>query len=319
MTTDLFLSTAGVVAASYIGLRLFYKVFELKWPELYFSVNDKTALFVSVSWQRYAMFRLNPFFIIITFFAGTFMRNYSNSEIIQATVVSAMTYGLLTDGRAIYNILTRSAKIKTYFNAWFQILLHIITIILFLLVGYASGLLANTYLIKTITPTTQGLIDNIWSSLLVVLLAFYLKDIYSQEGLSEDIIFRRSLEKISPNVLHAIDAESNTKNANPTLIKAVCIAENLQRPPWVRKIESALSIFKAEGTYGIMQVKNKKRLSDVDSVSIATAQFFKNSAGITDVDRLKGIIANYNRDEHYIDIVLKIMAFLDYSSVENLG
>lgn len=313
---DLILNIVGVVVLSYVILNLFYKVFELKWPELYFSINDKTALFVSVSWQRYVVFRFVPFFITTTFSAGTFMRNYDNAEIIQATLASAVAYGLLTDGRAIYNILTRSSGIKTYFNAWFQVLLHIITLVLFLFVGYISGLVAKTYFIKAITPSVQGLIDNLWSSLLVVLLAFYLKDIYSQEGLSEDVIFRRSLENISPKVLSLIDVYSSKENANPILMNAICIAENLQRPPWVRKIESVLSVLKTEGTYGIMQVKSKKHLSDIESVPIAISQFFKDSAGITDVDRLRQIIANYNKDGGYIDIVLKIMSFLDYPSVE---
>ena len=98
-------------------------------------------------------------------------------------------------------------------------------------------------------------------------------------------------------------------------MKAVCIAENLQRPPWFRKIESSLSLFKAEGTYGVMQVKSKKRLSDEESVIISIRKFFKNTASISNIDSLREIIKKYNGNERYIDIVLKIMSFLDYSSV----
>lgn len=309
----------GVVLFTYIVLRLFYKVFELTWPELYFSVNDKTALFVSVSWQRYLAFRFAPFFLATTFAAGVFMRSHSVSENISATLLSAAVYSFLTDGKAIYQIITKSSEIRTYFNSRFQVILHIITVLLFLFVGFVSGLVAKTYVVETITPTMQGLVDNLWSSLLVVLLAFYLKQIYSQEGLSEDILFRRSLDNISPSVLHAIDTYSRKKNANLVLVKAVCIAENLQRPKWVRKIEALMGIFKAEGTYGIMQVKSKKNVSDIKSVEIAVSKFFKNTSGVNDIDKLRATILNYNNDDGYVNIVLKIMTFLDYSSVQHRG
>lgn len=247
------------------------------------------------------------------------MREYNLTENIYTTLISAIVYGLSTDGKAIYGILTRSSTIKTYFNSWFQIVLHIITILIFLFVGYISGLAAKTYLIRMITPSIQGLADNLWSSLLVVLLAFYLKEIYSQEGLSEDILFRKSMENINPNILNAIDTYSSKDNANPILVKAICVAENLQRPKWVRRIESILGIFKTEGTYGIMQVKSKKQLTDIESVSISINKFFKNTKGLTDVEKLTGIIINYNNDNRYVDIVLKIMTFLDYTSVGYRG
>jgi hypothetical protein len=310
------LSTIGVIALSYLGLKIFYKVFKLEWPELYFSLNDKTALYVSVSLKRYAAFRFLPVFMAISLFSGIFMKNYDLQATIYVSLASGVFYGLTTDGLAIFRILTRSKDIRTYFNSWYQVLLHIITILFLIAVGVIAGVAAHTPFVSSITPTPQGLVDNVWSSLIVVILAFYFKDILSGQGPSEDLIFGRSLENIPPQVLHAIEKYSAKNNANKILVKAICIAENLQRPPWVRKIESVTRFFRSEGTYGIMQVKSKKQVSDVKSVNIAISQYFKNTAWITDIDKLKAYIKLYNNDERYAEIVLRVMHFLDYSSVQ---
>lgn len=311
------LNAIGVILLSYFSLRVFYRVFQLKWPELYFSTQDKTALAVSVSWKRYATFRFLPVFVSISLYAGIFLKNFSLLEYIYISVASSIFYGIMTDGLAIIRVLTKSKNIKTYFNSWHQILLHLVTITLLVFVGIISGIAANTTFVSSITPTPQGLVDNIWSSLIVVILAFYFKDVLSGEGPAENIIFKKSLEGIDPQILHAIDKYSKEEYANTTLVKAICIAENLQRPPWIRKVEYFTKFIRHEGTYGIMQVKSKNPITDLESVKIATTNYFKNSHGIKNELRVKELIRKYNDDNNYVDIVIKIMYFLDYSSIEN--
>jgi len=298
---------------NYFTLKLFYKTFELKWPELYFSTNDIVALYVSASLKRYIFFRFLPFFISITFFAGVFMKDFATSEVVKTTVFSAFLYGFFTDIKAIFYIIKKSPEIKTYFNKQHQILIHFITFLFFLIIGYFSGYIAKNHFIKNIFPTIQGLVDNLWSSFFVVIFLFYIKKILSEEGLSEDYIFKNSLSKIDPRILKAIDYECKKFSANKNLVKAICIAENIQRPSWFRKIELIFGIFKKEGTYGIMQVKSKKPLSDIESISLAIEKFFKNTANIKDISTIKNIIFKYNNDKKYVEVIMKIMNFLDYN------
>lgn len=289
----------------------------MKWPELYFSISDKTALYVSVSWKRYALFRFLPVFVSLSLFAGIFLKEYSQMPIIYATLASVIVYASFTDGLAIIRILTRSSDIKTYFNSWYQILLHLVTILLLVAVSVIAGLVSSTTFISTITPTPQGLSDNVWSSLIVVIIAFYLKEILSGEGPAEDTIFKKSQEGINPKVMRVIEEESIKEKANIILVKAICIAENLQRPKWIRNLENITHLLRKEGTYGIMQVKSKKPVSDVESVKLAINKYFKNTENINNADILRRYIRRYNDDERYIEVVFKIMYFLDYSSVDN--
>lgn len=72
------------------------------------------------------------------------------------------------------------------------------------------------------------------------------------------------LDKVSPNIrFHQI-------------AYSIMIHENFNRPKLFRIIEYINSLFKSEGTYGIMQVKSKKNLTDKESVKLGVNILFEN-------------------------------------------
>lgn len=306
------INSVGALLFINILLKLFYKSFELTWPELYFSTNDKTALFVSVSFRRFLLFRFFPPFILIVFGLSVFLRDYGFNINLSVALIAMIIYLLNHDVKAIYQIFTKSDRVKTYFNVSFQIVLHLFVIVVMLGLTVASAYIVSfdTFSITKILPTFQGLADNLWSSLIAVLLAVYFKEIFSHEGLSQDILYKRSLETINPKLLNLIEIESQKHNADESLVKAVCVAENLQRPKWTRKIENIKAFLRLYGTYGIMQVRSNKPISDEESIRIAIKEKFSNSANILDPEVRRKIVAAYNNDNRYVDIVFNILSYL---------
>lgn len=295
---------------------IFYTAFRTSWPELYFSLNDKAALFISLSFKRYFAFRLAPILLITSFVLGVLMKESPPDTAPTVGLLAGLAHALITNGRALFDLSTGSRQIRTYFNLPFQYLLHIITIVSLVLTGYLGGILSQTYIISILTPTVSGLVDNIWSALLAVIITIYLREIYAAEGVEVEKVFDRSREKVDPKIFLTIDSLAPKYNANPTLAKAICIIENIQRPKWFRRLEGIKAFLRFEGTYGIMQVQSKKPLSDLQSVEVALATKLKNTERIRRKEDLEGIIKNYNSDERCIDLVIQAMFFLDGGSVE---
>ncbi|MFN3454473.1 MAG: hypothetical protein ACK41T_05880 [Pseudobdellovibrio sp.] len=103
------------------------------------------------------------------------------------------------------------------------------------------------------------------------------------------------------------------------LVYSIMIVENFNRPLGVRIIERVFSIFKKEGTYGIMQVKSIKSLSDVESIYLSVDKITENYEKIYNRTLLKNPEHNpeqmqnailertvwfYNRSPNYIESVM---------------
>lgn len=315
---DPYLAIAAIIAINLI-IFLFYHAFKLKWPDLYFSVNNMAAFFVTVSFKRYLVFRFAPVFLFSTIILGILMKDQTVNLSINLGVISLFIHALLSNGRAILELLTNSKRIKVYFNFGYQIVIHLITFISLIFLGFFSGLVAKSAFIVSITPSIQGIADNIWSALLTVLIIEYLQTIYKEKGIDIDQVFENSLTKIDPKILKHIDELSQALNANPVLVKAICLVESIQRPKWIRNVENIKAFLRLTGTYGIMQVRVNKPISDNESVKMAIEKYFSNSKGIRDQQSLLDLIKKYNSSKSYADLVFRAMYYIDPNSAEYPG
>lgn len=294
-------------------ISLFYNVFQLRWPEYYFSTSDQSALYLSVSGKRFFLFRFLPVFLITTILLGVFAKTSNLSESILIGVLAMLVYALRTNGLSLFYLVIKSPKVKTYYNLPFQLTQHFFVISMLLLIGFISGWFSKLSFILNITPSISGLVDNVWASALAVLLGTYLRDLYAARSLPTlDDVFRKSLKNIDPKILEEIDQLSTQFNANPNLAKAICIVENIQRPKWFRRIENLKSVFKIKGTYGIMQVSARKLLSDKESVEIAIKDKLANTKDL-ELTELVEVIQRYNPDSNYKDQVIQAISYLGYS------
>ena len=301
-----------------LGINIFYKIFQIKWPELYFTVNDQVSYFISISPFRYLFFRVLPPILIASLLSTIILQNYTNNQILYLNIISLTTHAIFTNGRAIWNLLFNHKAISIYYNKWFQFIIHISTITIMFLSGIISGYISNTGILSSIVPTFQGLIDNIWSTLITAVLAIVLYEIYSNRNRTTiDSILHQSYESIDQEIIDHINKFCEVNSASKRLVKAVCIAENIQRPKWIRRLEKIKSILFKNGSYGIMQVQSKKWISDKKSVEKAITEYFKYSnATYLDHSVIKMFVQKYNSSEQYFDLVYSAFNYLPYEDDE---
>lgn len=303
----------------FIVLRIFYKSFKNKWPEQYFSTTDYTSRAISISPRRYLAFRLLPSLVINLLFISILNKYYPVCIFI--SLISSFLFSLSTYGLAIFRILIKSKKNHTLFNKYAQISSHLFSIISTSIFGLVGGILGTLTIIQKITPSIEGIVDNLWSSLLAVLLAGYLITLYQKEDKHCGSIYINSLKEIDNNLITLIISESKKYSINPLISLSICIVENIQRPKWLRKLEKFKSNFIKEGTYGIMQIKSKKYITDSESVKLFMKSISRIKVGVEngmeqryiDYELIKKVAKLHNPDRIYIEEVTNAYNELFYS------
>lgn len=290
---------------------VFYRFFESKWPEHYFSPDDNVSIFISLSPIGYLIFRFLPISII---FALVFSvsKSLSLEDRIALGFVSGFLHGIFTNGLSLLKIVTRDNTVKIYFNKLLQIGSNIFTFVIVVLAGAAGGYLSSFALIQGLSPTYQGVIDNLWSSFVAIAIFFSLQKTVSMVKKKPTTdIYGRSYESISADLIQYVREISDRYNADEKFVTAICVVENLQRPKWFREFEKvAWFFFRRPGTYGIVQAQNNKYLSDKESIEVAVSRELKDTKG-KDLSMLHDVALQYNGDPKYADIVMEAYSYLN--------
>lgn len=300
--------TVATIFLVFITLKWFYTVFQVNWPQYYFSSADATSFFIRNSLFRFLFFKIIPPAIIMIFYLSVFMRDYNRSSMIFAAVTSMLMFISFTDGDVLFQLLFKRRDVKVFFNKYSQIVFHLFVIVILLIIGAMCGYYAKNQMLSYIIPSYSALRDTLWATFIGFLLASYFRDAISATYVSENEIINKSIKEINPELLKYIDEVSKNNNANRNLVKAICVTENLQRPKWIRTIEKIKSLLIKEGTYGIMQVRSNKYIDDRESIKMSVEKYFKDTVNISDAEELSRIIKNYNNDTVFLDVVLKALS-----------
>jgi hypothetical protein len=299
--------TLSLIALAFI--HIFYYLFKISWPEMYFAVSDSMSLYISFSPVRYFAFRIIPVLSIIAILLGT-SKTLTLEQRIYAGLFIGIFHLLFTNFKALLKIFTNDKSVFMYLNKSFQIFTHIFTIAITLAISVIAGIISSWEKIQLITPSPEGLRDNLWSSVIAAMLGVWIYKLYQRNDASTGDLFNRNKEKINPKIIKTIENESRKFKANDRLVKAICIVENIQRPSWIRQLERVKSFLFKEGTYGIMQVKSNAYITDEESIKIAIEKFFSNTDAKDDWEELNHIVLKYNPDERYVEFVEHAFQYL---------
>jgi len=300
---------AAVIVSNFL-IFIFYRFFQTAWPEEYFTEDDRVGLVISLTPLRFVLFRLFPVFILTSFMFATFKLSYNWVNLGLIGMLSSFLHLATTNFVAIIKIFSKSDSVKVFLNKGNQIFYHFITIISVLAVGFAAGYVSTSAIFKAFAPTRQGIIDNIWSSVIysVIIVKTFRYYTLKKEKSIESIIENSRTELLdNSEIMEVIKNESIKNKANPTLIEAVCIAENIQRPKWVRRVE----LLFPKASYGIMQVKSDKKLSDLESIVIGTKKYFSNTESLFGEKNFEDLILKYNPSHDYVKLIHKIIYEID--------
>jgi len=263
-------------------------------------------------WLKYICFRTLPPLIVL-FLLAAVIQTYSPSTILWVAILLATIVSVLF--RDLKMLFSKKKMIS-------EKLIHFMNIFLILLAGVSVAAIGTMYDVVWLAPSLEGLIDNLWSSLLVAMLVVLYFDAtnmsarvnekYSDETAKNNYILK-SYDKIQARYGQHITEASKKHNASVPLLYAIVIFEDMNRPAVLRMIENIIvKVFGVELTVGIAQVKSKKPLTDVQSISLAAeiiknTDISKNSADMISNELIKSKIATYNPDPVYIESVATIL------------
>lgn len=295
-----FVEVAFAAATGAVFLWVFYTAIRVDWPEHYFATTDFSAYAISSSPFRYAVFRFAPVFVTCTVVAVTLDRRSSSYGTVAALLVVAL-HGFSTLGIALYQWARSNPKHRGHRAS-------IAFIRAVALVGVFAVAIAAALLRPIVGPLVPGAADlnaTLWTAGFAGIAGAFVVQFSRTHGLSDSGLLNRALNAIPKHLRELALEVSAETGADPDLVLAVMTVENLQRPPWFRRLERLKSRIMRSGTYGIMQVASKTALSDEDSIRIAVSDRFanvrvKNAEGTLDLDALGAFAEQYNGGPTYV-------------------
>lgn len=211
-------------------------------------------------------------------------------------------------------------------------LVHLYNVIFINLTAVLTEFSSHSVWLSAVTPSLEGIVDNIWSSLFVSLIVVAFIEFSSQRypvnrpEERKDITKRfvtSSLFRIETKFGDHIDALCGKDLLLRRLIRAILVFEDMNRPSWIRLVERVLvRIPGIKMTVGVAQVLSDRPLSDLDSVTRAHELLTERNEDIDNsgnpVDeqgKMKHLIKLYNPDKKYIEEVLLVCSLIAIGSV----
>ena len=277
-------------------------------------------------WFHYFLFRLLPPFVVFMLLAGVLEKYFNAEQHVFYSVLIAAIFSLL------FRDMTQIFRTKSISER----LLHAVNILLVASESAAVAYIASVFDLSFLAPSISGLVDNVWSSLLVALLVlFYFKatNMNSRQQASNDQetaidnYIVRSYSEMRNKFSSIIDSSCRKNTCSKQLLYAVLIYENMNRPVWLRKIENLLvRLPKLHLTVGIAQISSNRSLTDEESIKEAS-KILANSTyadsgvgdGFSDISQLENILEEYNSDKQYAASISMIITRLRFYAQDIFG
>lgn len=268
-------------------------------------------------WGRYLVFRLLPPFLVFSLMLGIEHRYAMHANefvsVLIAATISLLPRDILALFRKSYKVLGEQA-------------VYLINIVTVYATALALAVLASIYDFSFIAPTVDGVVDNLWSSLFVVVIVTFYKSVARTPVVEP----QREANKLANHVVDryqvireqfgaAITLSCHTARCSVPLLYAVLIYEDMNRPGYIRAAERLIvRVFRQPMTIGIAQVIASEPISDEESIRRAAA-ILADTATL-DIratgDDAQGYavlipyLQAYNADPNYPESVIKIMMVL---------
>lgn len=268
-------------------------------------------------WLSYFIFRNLPPLIIFIFSTALYQKYFFGSSIHLLLILTAITSLLSRD---LYRIIKSDVLIQ-------EKIVHILNCSSVIGIAIAISSISMVFPLGFLAPSLPGIVDNLWSALLVVILVVLYVDATNQQTRVDEnkktVILKnyvvKSYNSINLKYGPTIQSASLKDKSSKSLIYAVLIHENMNRPEIVRKLENFIvKIFGLRLSVGIAQVKSKIPLSNEQSIMIGSRMFKNTDAIVSETFNsyeekylpIKDIIKIYNPSTKYIDSVIQILSIL---------
>lgn len=245
----------GLLGAGF--LHVLYSTMRSEWPESYMSVRTALDKAPRSNALRYLLFRCFPTYAVGILLAITVDRLGGNSLV--ALVCMGVPYALVNDGRALWRWRRGGAGRGRVL--WFYYVFNLVLI---------AGLVALSYLTYRwytgFVPEPDELVFAVWTAVFAAVLATAFQQLLRSPGLSTERKLATARKDIGEDIWAFVEEASVNADCEPALMRAIVVAEALQRPRWMRRMERAEGRLIPKGSYGVAQMTASHPLSDVQSV-----------------------------------------------------
>lgn len=227
---------------------------------------------VSATPVRYVLFRLLPV-LLVSFFISTLVVR-SNGRVTLAVLVLVGGHIVLSSGHGLLALLRDSSS----FARKIQALLHMVVSGLVIGAGVAGGVLALVPELRNLVPRVDEVSSAMWTAALAAVGGAAIIRATQAQQIDLAELVRESRGSLGSHLWKMTEQAAAEANADPVLIKAILVVENLQRPSWFRRLERFKGRLIKRGTYGVMQVRAQHPLTDEESIRIAVRSFLADTA-----------------------------------------
>ena len=243
----------GVLGA--ICLRAVYRHMAGEWPDKYMSVSDLTALYLRNSLLPYVVaFRGVP--VLLTGLLIATFAQRSGGNPLWSLVVLWVSYTLLGEMRAVV------ARWRTAERHHFYV--HVVVYGLSALWNLAilAGAWAAYPHATEFIPELSEFSEAVWTAIIVVVFARVFRS--SLPGNTRNIsrIILSAREDMGEELWESITWRSREARLDGRVVRSIVIAEVLQRPKWLRRVENVVGRWRPGGTYGVAQVYSDAPIDD---------------------------------------------------------
>lgn len=283
-------------AASAATLHIFYTAVRHQWPQNYYSLEVSTVDYqVSRSLFRYLSFRLVPTFLVFLFATVTVDRLQKATLLV--TILSPLFYYATSD---IPYVVGKFRRLRRSRRPDGLLVVGLLWIVPLSAVSFLAFFLRDIF--DVLIPPPSEINSNVWAGVFAAVGAVYLQRVAMRVP-STDQLARQSIDSNRALLLVA-ERVATDAGLDAGIIKALIVAEDLQRPRWVRRLER-MSALVVRTSSGIMQVRSTGALSDAESIKIAVQSLAQNMPTRTrdDYDWAKKVALEWNPDEGYATLV----------------
>ncbi|MGC4768892.1 hypothetical protein ACLQ25_07900 [Micromonospora sp. DT44] len=298
------------VGAGVLLLHVFYLAVRTEWPVKYatLAVSDYGVV-VNRGFARYLVFALGPTYLVTLLVSTTVGRFGGHS------VFCALSVGLIHAARTLGVLIFNSLRMRSSRLRIPTVVFSALSSLGLLVVSFLGGLGPGRAVI--VVPPLDEFFKAFWTAAFVAVVAVMaLRDNGRQRDIEE--IVERSRREVGDKLLRCGRQTAAEFDADPMLVEAVLLAENLERPRWFRGLERLKGRVFPSGTYGVMQVWAGKPISDKESIRVAVRQHLGgingsmicSGDGYVDNDRLSDALRSYNPNRSFIDLASDIFTFI---------
>ena len=295
------------VALGLAFLHAFYRTVESQWPTSYHTLTSGAGYAISASPFRYLLFRLGPTFVTSLFMAVSLQRG--GRAVVLPVLALAVLHVTTTTARAVVAAVRLGgaravAMVGLYVSVSISILLS------------AMGAVALDDVLDDVVPPLSEITSTLWTALLAAIAGAYLVKVSQAQTVDTHSLLERSRASIDDAIWSRAAELAGESGTEPDLVHAFMVVENLQRPRWFRRLENAWGQFGGEGTYGMLQVRASRPLSDIESIENALAGVLRGARVPVvvetygqhqyerkDSDYLRRLAVEFNPSEDYAALV----------------